>query len=389
MNRNVCFVGAEITPSEGRTFVGGSVNTVVGLCKGLSDLGWQVHLVTTPSRFLGNPNIDVSWAKIHIVNANGRHNSILYDFDFLGKAVREIERLNSKYCFDLVHGHSGYFGLSIIPILLRRKIGVPAFFSLYCPASMFPTALPTDHYAIKAMSFGLDKIVAVTHNVKRSLFDFGVDCGKIEVLPSCYDESCFNLDNVASAQNAHEPSTSILFVGNMHRTKGLDIFLSAAKSIVKTEPNVNFIVTLHEPDEVLAKVQTLVSRELGSSVRVLGVVEDMARLVASADVLVAPFRSTEGISDIPIIVLEAMAMGKPVVVSDLEGVKEAVVDGETGIIMSVNDSEQLVCALKKLLDDRSLMEKMGRKALSKVTQFSYFEISRRLISLYSRVVESC
>jgi glycosyltransferase involved in cell wall biosynthesis len=387
LKRNVCFVGAEITPSEGGTFVGGSVNTVVGLCKGLTQLGWQVHIITTPSRFLKNPHINVQWAKIHVINVRGKHNSLIYDLMFIHKASKEVQRLNSENKFDIIHGHSGYFSLSIIPILLRYKLHIPTLFSLYCPESMLPTALPIDRCLIKIMSFYLDRIVAVTQNVKQSILDCRVDGRRVEVIPSCYDEQAFDIKKVKfnSNEKAGHPTT-MLFVGNAHKTKGLDILVLAAKSIIKSNQHVKFIITLHEPKKVLRKARSFVARELGANGVVLGVVENMPQLVADADIIVAPFKTTDGISDVPIIILEAMAMGKPVVVSNLPGVCEAV-DSETGIIISENTPKHFAAAIIKLVNDPELRQQMGKQAMKKVKSFSYTEISKKLENLYLNMVE--
>jgi phosphatidylinositol alpha-mannosyltransferase len=393
MNRKICFVGTEITPSEGSTFVGGHVNTVVGLCKGLSDLGWEIHIVTTPSRFLRETLPDFSWAKIHLVKANGEYNSLSYNVDFLIKTVRTIENLNSKGSFDLIHAHSGYFSLAIIPVLIGRRLGIPALFSLYCPASLFPSKLPVDRYGIKALSFGLDKIIAVTENVKNSLTKCGVNDGMIEVLPSCFDEKVFNtyahnLKMPKKCSMGNSKTRQVLFVGNIDKTKGLDIFLAAAKSILRTNPEVKFVITLHEPHERLQSARVFASRILGASVEIFGVVNNMAQLMADADVVVAPFRSTEGISDIPLIVLEAMALGKPVVASNLEGIKDAISDGENGILVDINHPDELVNSITSLLKDQDLREEIGHQAISCAKKFSYSEISGRLSDLYIKLLET-
>ena len=179
----------------------------------------------------------------------------------------------------------------------------------------------------------------------------------------------------------------VLFVGNVDKTKGLDIFLAAAKSILRTNPEVKFVITLHEPNERLQSARVLASRSLGSSVEILGVVNNMAKLMASADVVVAPFRSTEGISDIPLIVLEAMALGKPVVASNLEGIKEAISDGENGILVDLNHPDELANAISNLLNDSNLREEISNQASSCVKRFSYSEVSRRLSDLYIKIIE--
>jgi glycosyltransferase involved in cell wall biosynthesis len=351
-----------------------------------------MHIVTTPSRFLRDAKLDFPWVKIHAVKATGKYNSLSYDVDFLIKALSKIENLNSRHSFDLIHAHSGYFGLAIIPALIRRILGIPALFSLYCPASLFPSRLPIDSYGIKVLSFGLDRIIAVTENVKNSLTKCGVNSEKIEVLPSCFDEKAFNTRayDLSPKKSPVKNLTTkrVLFVGNIDKTKGLDIFLTAAKSILRTNPEVKFVITLHEPCESLQRARVLASRNLGSSVEIFGVVNNIAKLMANADVVVVPFRSTEGISDIPLIVLEAMALGKPVVASNLDGIREAVSDGENGILVNLNHPDELASAVSNLLDDPNLREEIGYQAVSCARRFSYSKISRRLSDLYIKVIEN-
>jgi glycosyltransferase involved in cell wall biosynthesis len=392
MNRRVCFVGSEITPSEGSTFIGGHVNTVVGLCKGLHDLGWEIHVVTTPSRFLKEASFDFPWAEFHLVHAGGKHNSPAYIADLLIKSVKTVKALSKKHGFDLVHAHSGYFGPAIIPIIVKRSVGLPALFSLYCPASLLPSKLPMDNYGVRLLSISLDRIIAVTTNVKNSLIECGVDAGKIELVPSCYDEKAFSrraVDLAITKKLLEASVQKVLFVGNVDKTKGLDVFLAAAKSVLRINPKVKFIITLHEPVEHLESARVLVSRSLGSSGEVLGVVSDMAQLMASVDMVVAPFRSTEGISDIPLIVLEAMALGKPVVVTDLAGVRDAIFDGENGLIVEVDNPNELANTIINLLNNPSLREEIGNNAILCAKHFSYSEISKILSDLYIRTLERC
>jgi glycosyltransferase involved in cell wall biosynthesis len=247
-------------------------------------------------------------------------------------------------------------------------------------------------YGIKVLSLGLDKIIAVTENVKNSLTKSGVNSDKIEVLPSCFDEKVFNmcphgLQNPKKSPVKNLPTKKVLFVGNIDKTKGLDIFLAAAESILRTNHEVKFVVTLHEPYEILKRARVFASRSLGSSVEILGVVNNMAKLMANADVVVAPFRSTEGISDIPLVVLEAMALGKPVVASNLEGMKEVVSDGENGVLVDLSHPDELASAITNLLNNPHLREEIGYQAVSRVERFSYTEVSKRLSDLYIKITE--
>jgi len=391
MSRRICYVGTEITPSDGSTFVGGHVNTVVRLCKGLSDLGWEIYIVTTPSRFLGEANFDFPWGKIDLVKAKGTYSSLQYSIDFSIRAIKMIENLNRNEPFALIHAHSGYFSFASIPVFIGRRLRIPALFSLYCPASLLPTKLPMDKYEIKILSDGLDKVIAVSDNVKKSLMKCGVSEDKIEIIPPCIDEEVYDsfIPSVRACKEVEIGSSKtqmVLFVGNVDRTKGLDVFINAAESILRRNPGVKFVITLHEPYETIQHIRVVASRRLGSSVAVMGVVKDMASLMASADVVVAPFRSTEGIADIPLIVLEAMALGKPVVASRLEGIEEVICNGENGLLVEPDRANELANAIIALIEDSNLRNKISERAVSSVKQFSYTEVSRKLSGLYSKVL---
>jgi glycosyltransferase involved in cell wall biosynthesis len=249
-----------------------------------------------------------------------------------------------------------------------------------------------DSFAVKALSYGLNKVIAVTANVKESLIKCGLKAEKIEVLNSCFDEKAFHTTFPSTFGQNKEPSNNsriqtVLFVGNGDKTKGLDLFVAAASKVLQTNPKVKFVVTLHEPEERLKSLTADIYRGLGTSAQVFGVVEDMAKLMASVDIVVAPFRSTEGISDIPIIILEAMALGKPVIASNLRGVREAIQDGKNGIIINLDGPDELTHAISGLLNSSVLSYELGNRASSAVQKFTYSEISKRLSDMYMKIIK--
>ena len=387
----VCFVGAEITPSNGDVFVGGHVNTVVRLSKGLSRLGWEVHIVTTPSRFFRGTKFDFPWAKFHLIKVGGKYSSLKYGADFLISAVKTIQVLNRNEFFNVIHTHSAFFSVAAIPVFLKKRFGIRALHSLYCPASFFPSKAIPNKSGIKLLSVGLDKIIVVSKNVKNSLVSCGVTEGKIEVIPPCIDTDVFNPSvsgvEIRKLMKVDSETQIVLFVGYVDETRGLDVFLKAAELVLCRYRRVKFVITLHEPCETIESVKVIASGKLGSHVEVMGVVKNMPELIASADVVVAPFRSTRNVADIPLVILEAMAVGRPVIASKVGGVMELIRDGENGLLVNSNRADLLADKVVNLLDNLRLRKELGEHAISSVKQkFSYMEVSRKLSSLYMEVI---
>ena len=386
-------MGTEITPSNREVFVGGHVNTVVRLSKGLSSLDWEVHIVTTPSRFNRSirSEFDFPWAKIHLVEVDGKYGSLGYGANFLIKTARAIEVLNRSESFDIIHTHSGFFGIAVIPILIKKKLGIPAIHSAYCPSSLFPVGVPLDKSLIRILSSGLNRIIAVSNNVKNSLLSCGINEAKIEMIPLCVDMDSLN----ASVSNVEKPefmtekfeTQRISFVGNISKIKGLDIFLEAAELILREYRKAEFVIALHESRGAIKEVGAMASARLDSHVEVRGIVRNMPGLLASSDVVVIPFRSTRNVSDIPLIALEAMAVGRPVIASRVGGIGELIRNGENGILLQQNHADVLANTIVSLLKNPSLKKKIGKRAISTINRrFSHIEASRKLNNLYQKAL---
>ena len=124
--------------------------------------------------------------------------------------------------------------------------------------------------------------------------------------------------------------------------------------------------------------------ELGVTDRVVfaGYRDDAARVVAAADVLALP-SWTEGL---PLVVLEAMALGRPVVATTVGGTPELVSDGETGLLVPPRDVEALTAALKRVLDDGDLRRRLGEAGKRRVAErFSSEAMTRDVLAIYDEV----
>jgi glycosyltransferase involved in cell wall biosynthesis len=131
-------------------------------------------------------------------------------------------------------------------------------------------------------------------------------------------------------------------------------------------------------------VTALRARGLSDRVELLGARGDVSDVLARSDVFVLSSRS-EGF---PVSILEAMAAGLPVVATDVGGVAEAVVDGETGILVPAGDPEALAAALRRLVADPALRRRLG--AAGRTRAFRRFDVAHfraEHLKLYRRELE--
>jgi phosphatidylinositol alpha-mannosyltransferase len=111
--------------------------------------------------------------------------------------------------------------------------------------------------------------------------------------------------------------------------------------------------------------------------------EDLPRYYQTADIFCAPATGSESFG---IVLLEAMALGKPIVASDISGYAGVVSDGVDGMLVPPKDSQGLTQALITLLNDESLRQKMGEKGRAKALDYGWESVAGRILDYYKRVL---
>ncbi|MBC8366202.1 glycosyltransferase [bacterium] len=151
---------------------------------------------------------------------------------------------------------------------------------------------------------------------------------------------------------------TLLYVGWLRSEKGIDTLLEAFLRLKSA--HLILAGELYEGDPL--KAETLAAMKEHPRVHCLGWREDLPSLYAAADVVVHP-SLREGF---PRVLLEAAAAGRAAVCSDWPGAEEAVLHGETGLIVKRGDAVDLALALESLLDAPHMRERMGRAARARV-----------------------
>ena len=165
-----------------------------------------------------------------------------------------------------------------------------------------------------------------------------------------------------------EDSKVIGFIGRIVREKGIIELINAFQNVLKEVKKTHLIIigdSLESDRDLNAKgeVQDLIDNfNLRENIRFTGYRNNINELLEAVDVFALP-SYREGM---PRSIIEAMAMGKPVVATNIRGCREEVVDGKTGYLVPVKNVEKLALAILNILQDEQVAHKMGREGRIRV-----------------------
>jgi glycosyltransferase involved in cell wall biosynthesis len=175
----------------------------------------------------------------------------------------------------------------------------------------------------------------------------------------------------------------IITVGRQEHPKGLRHLLAAAARLLPTRPRAVLLLAGREGNTSAELRQLTVRLGLGAErVRFLGHRDDVPDLLAAADVLAV----ASGVEGMPGAVLEAMALGVPVVAFDIPTVAEVVEPDRSGLLVPAGDPAALAAAIERVLADPDLAGRLGRRGREVfAVRFTLAASARGMAALYRRL----
>ncbi|WP_434631318.1 glycogen synthase [Thermoanaerobacterium thermosaccharolyticum] len=232
-----------------------------------------------------------------------------------------------------------------------------------------------------------DRIIAVSNDSKKDIMKcYNVPEDKIEVIYNGIDLNQYKKTGVNVARKKYGiDGRYILFVGRISRQKGIIHLIDAVKYLPQ---DVKVVLCASTPDTEEIKMEMEEKVKLYPNIIWIDKMvtkEEIIELYSNAEVFVCP----SIYEPFGIINLEAMACNTPVVASATGGIKEVVVDGETGFLVEPGNPEDLAEHIKKLLDDRELAATFGANGRKRVEEmFSWESIAKKTYDMYEDVIEN-
>lgn len=230
-----------------------------------------------------------------------------------------------------------------------------------------------------------DLILAVSEDIQRQISDI-YSPDKIRTVHNAID-----LKDIVASRSEKEIREELGFapediligsVGRMVPVKGFELLIEAADKIIKEIPEASFILAGDGP-QLEELIQIAKEKGIGEKFAFLGFRDDPLNVINILDIFVISSYH-EGL---PTVVLEAMALDKAVVATNVGGVSEIIDDTVSGLLVPPGDSEVLAGACLKLLDDPQFKANIENNAKAVIEREYRSEVQgKRILSLYEKIV---
>ena len=227
------------------------------------------------------------------------------------------------------------------------------------------------YFPLESVLARLGPVVVPSEAMARALAGLGLPGGRLVVVPSAVEVLR------SEAPPAHEP-LRVATAANLEPWKGVDVVVRACAAVARSGRPVHLDVygTGSEADAL----DRLARRE-GADATFHGEVGALPARLLDADLFALGSRA----ENLPMVILEAMGAALPVIATDVGGVAEAVVDGETGLLVPADDVGGMAEALDRLAADDGLRRRMGAAGARRAAGvFSPAAVADRLLALYAR-----
>jgi glycosyltransferase involved in cell wall biosynthesis len=226
----------------------------------------------------------------------------------------------------------------------------------------------------------VDRVLVASQQDVPWLTRRGISVDKIRVIPTPLSDDAYLPGDPATGRRLAGADRFLLYVGRLHREKGvaelLEAFarLPAGARLVFAGPDQGMLAPLR---------QRAADLHMSERVRFLGLVaEDEKRdlLAASAGLVLTSLYEAQGLT-----ILEAWAQGRPVVATRVGALASLVVDGENGLLVSYGDIQELADALARLWNDEDATRRMGERGSLAAEAYRLSRLAPQLQAVYDEI----
>lgn len=364
---------------------GGPEKTILFSAKEIDADAFSLHIAYLKSRDDAEFDLDQRARKLGIDNFVTIEEESKVDI----KAIRQLLRLVKDRQIHVLSCHC--YKSDLYGLILRRFHKMKLISTVHGPLASLRFFWSSQNWRVRYLYDQLDlrllryfdRVLIVSDSMRSTVSKYGVKKDRLAWVKNAIDCTYFRQGYLSrhqarAALNLPQDATIVGAVGRLNAEKDYPNFLEAAKNVLSERDDLYFTIagkgTLEDELRGLAA-----SLGIAERVRFLGHFHDIRQVYEALDVYVLS-STREGL---PNTVLEAMAMGVPIVATDVDGVGEAVTHEREALLVPPRSSSQLAVAIQRLLADPPFARRLREEARAKVErEFSFAARTRHVESIY-------
>lgn len=362
--------------------IGGVGVHINSLSKELLKNGEEVFVITYPHKDIKNEvNKDyMDNNGIKVIGTRGINIPGLRSLFYVLFGTINLIRIVRKYSIDIIHGHYLY-PAGLIAVLggmfTKKKVYVTSHGSdMFCLYPQHKFMRPIIRFVLKRA----DVVLAVSESLKEEILKTNipniekkvrlnwntVDINEFKIANNDSDHHSKNNSNYNFKNELNIPKDKpiILFVGNIIKRKNVATIIDAKKQLKS-----GCVLVVVGDGPLLNSLKEKVKVENVEDVIFTGARNDIANVIQSSNLLILPSYS----ESFGLVLIEALACGKPVIGSNVGGIKEIITD-DVGLLVEPTDSKGLANSIDLILSDKKLREKFQSNARDRAMDFSEVDI---------------
>ena len=342
--------------------VGGVGVHIHTLSKELVKQGHEVYVITYPHKDI--KDID----GINVIGTKGLNIPGVRGLMFKKNAKKALENLLEKEDIDIIHGHY-LFPAGAAAVEVGNEHGIKTYVTAH-GSDMFEVykKQPIMRSTLKNVLKRADVVLAVSNALRHEIIATGVSgiSNKTRICWNSVDIEKFsqNEDNSFRNELGLTDKPIVLFVGNLIKRKNVDSLLEAKKIA-----NSNYYLVIVGDGPLFKKLKKKVEEENIRDVIFTGSRNDVENIIPSCDVLVLPSLS----ESFGLVLIEALACGKPVIGSNVGGITEIITD-DVGLLVNPNKVSSIASAIDRIINDGEFRNLLSSNARDRAINFSKVNI---------------
>lgn len=366
---NIIILVSKFVPSV----LGGTEIATYNIAKHLAERGHEVHVITSHDKGLAKDSSEEGFF-IH------RRKIIKKPIIWPAIYFLHVIRTTRKYDPDIVHVKSIKLGL--FALLIKKICHKP--YTLWAQGSdiYFP-AIPY-RFFYKIILANADAVIAQTADEKRVIQNI---CNRdVMVISNGIDLSRFSILTKKECMNKLQIKTNaniILFVGSLREVKGVRYLIEAMRLLIKQNINVRLMLVGDGPER--HKLEKLIcDLDIGDYIILIGKVPNdrVIEYMTIASIFVLPSLS-EGF---PLVIVEAMASGLPIITTNITGLPEIIKENRNGYLVEPKNSTKIAEKILLLLKDDELRKRIAQYNRHDAQNYTWDEITDNLIQIYKSLL---